>query len=62
MGIKQNVEELKNKIPQDVKLLAVSKTKPLEALEEAYIAGMRDFGENKVQELYKIYNQQKKDK
>ena len=53
MGIKQNIEELKSKIPEDVKLLAVSKTKPLEALEEAYIAGMRDFGENKVQELVK---------
>ena len=53
MGIKQNIEELKFKIPKEVKLLAVSKTKPLEELEEAYIAGMRDFGENKVQELVK---------
>lgn len=52
-GIKQNIEELKSKIPEEVKLLAVSKTKPLEELEEAYIAGMRDFGENKVQELVK---------
>jgi pyridoxal phosphate enzyme (YggS family) len=52
-GIKQNIEELKSKIPEEVKLLAVSKTKPLEELEEAYIAGMRDFGENKVQELAK---------
>ena len=53
MGIKQNIEELKSRIPEEVKLLAVSKTKPLEELEEAYIAGMRDFGENKVQELVK---------
>jgi len=53
MKIKQNIEELKSKIPEDVRLLAVSKTKPLEELEEAYIAGMRDFGENKVQELVK---------
>jgi len=52
-GIKQNIEELKSRIPEDVKLLAVSKTKPLEELEEAYLAGMRDFGENKVQELVK---------
>jgi len=52
-GIKQNIEELKSKIPEDVKLLAVSKTKPLEELEEAYRSGMRDFGENKVQELVK---------
>lgn len=53
MGIRQNIEELKSRIPEEVKLLAVSKTKPLEELEEAYIAGMRDFGENKVQELVK---------
>ena len=52
-GINQNIEELKSRIPEDVKLLAVSKTKPLEELEEAYKAGMRDFGENKVQELVK---------
>ena len=52
-GIKQNIEELKSKIPVEVKLLAVSKTKPLEELEKAYIAGIRDFGENKVQELVK---------
>ena len=52
-GIKQNIEELTSRIPEEVKLLAVSKTKPLEELEEAYAAGMRDFGENKVQELVK---------
>jgi pyridoxal phosphate enzyme (YggS family) len=52
-GIKQNIEELTSRIPKEVKLLAVSKTKPLEELEEAYTAGMRDFGENKVQELVK---------
>ncbi|MFT8340240.1 YggS family pyridoxal phosphate-dependent enzyme [Clostridium beijerinckii] len=53
MGIKQNIEELRSKIPEQVTLLAVSKTKPLEDLEDAYMAGMRDFGENKVQELVK---------
>lgn len=36
---------------KDVTLIAVSKTKPLEMLREAYEAGARDFGENKVQEL-----------
>ncbi|WP_315066886.1 YggS family pyridoxal phosphate-dependent enzyme [uncultured Clostridium sp.] len=51
MGIKQNIEVLESRIPKEVKLLAVSKTKPLEDLEEAYMAGMRDFGENKVQEM-----------
>lgn len=57
MGIKENIEKLKPTIPDGVKLLAVSKTKPLEYLEEAYKCGMRDFGENKVQELvYKSEN------
>ncbi|MFT8348254.1 YggS family pyridoxal phosphate-dependent enzyme [Clostridium saccharoperbutylacetonicum] len=51
MGIIQNIEKLKAEIPEEVLLLAVSKTKPLEDLEEAYKAGIRDFGENKVQEL-----------
>ncbi len=37
--------------PEDVTLINVSKTKPLEMLKEAYAAGSRDFGENKVQEL-----------
>lgn len=53
MEIKQNIDSLKSIIPAGVQLLAVSKTKPLEDLEEAYMAGMRDFGENKVQELVK---------
>lgn len=51
MSIKKNIEEIKRQIPTSVTLLAVSKTKPIEALEEAYQAGMRDFGENKVQEM-----------
>ena len=37
--------------PEDVTLIAVSKTKPVEMIMEAYEAGIRDFGENKVQEL-----------
>lgn len=39
------------KDPQKVTLIAVSKTKPIEVLKEAYDSGIRDFGENKVQEL-----------
>ncbi|WP_294375810.1 YggS family pyridoxal phosphate-dependent enzyme [uncultured Clostridium sp.] len=61
MGIKENIECIKNKIPDDVKLLAVSKTKPLEYLEEAYECGIRDFGENKVQELVEKYENFHKD-
>ncbi len=51
MSIKDNIEALEKEIPNGVKLLAVSKTKPLSYLEEAYEAGIREFGENKVQEL-----------
>ncbi|MBW6410915.1 YggS family pyridoxal phosphate-dependent enzyme [Clostridium weizhouense] len=51
MSIKENINKLRFEIPEGVDLLAVSKTKPIEDLEEAYQAGIRDFGENKVQEL-----------
>ena len=42
---------------EDVTLIAVSKTKPVEMLREAYDSGCRDFGENKVQELVEKYDQ-----
>ncbi len=40
-----------NRNPKDVTLISVSKTKPVEMLEEIYQCGSRDFGENKVQEM-----------
>ena len=46
---------------EDVTLIAVSKTKPVEMLEEAYAYGCRYFGENKVQELCDKYEQLPKD-
>ncbi|WP_276167104.1 YggS family pyridoxal phosphate-dependent enzyme [Zobellia alginiliquefaciens] len=49
--IKDNLLEIKNTLPEDVTLVAVSKTKPDEDLMEAYDAGQRIFGENKVQEM-----------
>ncbi len=59
--IRENIDFVKKNIEQsckraqrdvnDVTLIAVSKTKPVSALQDAYDAGMRDFGENKVQEL-----------
>lgn len=61
MKIKENIEYLEKSIPDNVKLLAVSKTKPLEYLEEAYQCGVRDFGENKVQELVEKYENFHKD-
>lgn len=52
MEIKANLETVKKTFKNSACLLvAVSKTKPLEDLKEAYEAGIRDFGENKVQEL-----------
>ena len=51
MGVAENLQLIKEKIPAHVTLVAVSKTKPDEAIMEAYRAGHRDFGENKVQDL-----------
>ena len=51
MEIKENLLKLRSEIPEKVKLVAVSKTKPVETLMEAYNAGQRIFGENKAQEL-----------
>ncbi|PHS08971.1 MAG: YggS family pyridoxal phosphate-dependent enzyme [Kordia sp.] len=51
MSIKQQLHLIKNNIPEHVTLVAVSKTKPLAALQEAYDAGQRIFGENKIQEM-----------
>ncbi len=51
MSIAQNIVQLKQQLPSNVLLVAVSKTKPNEMLLEAYEAGQLDFGENYVQEL-----------
>ena len=47
--------------PEDVTLIAVSKTKPVSMLREAYEAGARDFGENKVQEILEKYGEMPED-
>ena len=51
MSISFNLEKIKNEIPNDVLLVAVSKTKTIKDLEIAYKAGQFHFGENKIQEL-----------
>lgn len=61
MDIKSNINEVRSKLVRDVKLVAVSKTKPLEDLEVAYECGIRDFGENKVQEICTKYENFHKD-
>ena len=60
-NIQVNLQSLKITLPKHVCLVAVSKTKPNEALEEAYAVGQRDFGENKVQELTSKYETLPKD-
>ena len=49
--IKNNLQEIKNQLPEQVTLVAVSKTKPIADIQEAYDAGQRVFGENKIQEM-----------
>tara|TARA_Y100000385_G_scaffold215340_1_gene224063 strand:+ start:3762 stop:4415 length:654 start_codon:yes stop_codon:yes gene_type:complete len=61
MGIKERLVELKSLLPKTVSLVAVSKTKPVTDLMQAYDAGQRIFGENKVQEMAEKYQQMPKD-
>jgi pyridoxal phosphate enzyme (YggS family) len=51
MSIAQNIQSIKSQLPENVTLVAVSKTKPVSDLMEAYEAGQRIFGENKIQEM-----------
>lgn len=51
MMIKENLSELSSTLPNNVTLVAVSKFHPIEAIQEAYDSGIRDFGESRVQEL-----------
>ena len=61
MLVKQNLNNLTELIPKNVKLVAVSKTKPIRAIQEAYDAGQRDFGENRIQEMVDKYKELPKD-
>ena len=61
MSIKQNLVEIKSALPQNVTLVAVSKTKPIPDLTEAYDAGQRIFGENKIQEMVEKWEAMPKD-
>lgn len=49
--ISNKIKDIKKIIPKKVKLIAVSKTKPVEMIQEAMVSGHLDFGENKVQEM-----------
>ena len=61
MSIQTNLLEIKNSLPENVTLVAVSKTKPVSDLQQAYDAGQRIFGENKIQEMTEKWEQLPKD-
>lgn len=61
MSIQENLAEIKADLPEGVTLVAVSKTKPNEAILEAYEAGQRVFGENKVQDMVQKWEALPKD-
>lgn len=71
MSVAENLKTIRERVdaaceragrrPEEVALIAVSKTKPLSMLQEAYEAGARDFGENKVQEIQEKYPEMPED-
>jgi pyridoxal phosphate enzyme (YggS family) len=61
MSIKENLLQIKSQLPNQVTLVAVSKTKPVADLMEAYNAGQRIFGENKIQEMTDKWQEMPKD-
>lgn len=61
MSIENNLAKIKSSLPTNVTLVAVSKTKPVTDLMEAYNAGQRIFGENKIQEMTEKWQQMPKD-
>jgi len=61
MSISSNLEKIESSLPNNVVLVAVSKTKPIETVMEAYEAGQRVFGENKVQEMVQKWETLPKD-
>jgi len=61
MSVSNNIIKIKSELPSHVTLVAVSKTKPNELINQAYLAGQIDFGENYVQELVDKYHELPKD-
>ncbi|WP_299248254.1 YggS family pyridoxal phosphate-dependent enzyme [uncultured Aquimarina sp.] len=60
-SIEENLKQIRKTIPEEVTLVAVSKTKPVSDLLEAYQAGQRVFGENKIQEMTQKWEKMPKD-
>jgi len=55
MSIQENYRDIKSRLPENVQLVAVSKTHPVSSIQEVYDLGQKVFGENKVQELVEKY-------
>ena len=61
MSVSNTIIKIKSELPSHVTLVAVSKTKPIELINQAYLAGQIDFGENYVQELVDKHQELPKD-
>ncbi|MBQ4914924.1 YggS family pyridoxal phosphate-dependent enzyme [Maribacter sp. MMG018] len=61
MSIAKKLLQIKQELPDHVTLVAVSKTKPISDIQEAYDAGQRIFGENKIQEMTQKWEKMPKD-
>ena len=61
MSIKETLQNIQSTLPEHVTLVAVSKTKPISDIMEAYNAGQRIFGENKIQEMAEKHEAMPKD-
>lgn len=56
-SVAEKIQFFREKLPSQVELVAVSKTKPVEAIREAYAVGQRHFGENRIQEMVDKHEQ-----
>jgi pyridoxal phosphate enzyme (YggS family) len=61
MSISKNIKKYQGSLPKNITLVAVSKTKPVSSLLQAYDAGQRVFGENKIQEMASKWEEMPKD-
>ena len=61
MAIQTNLSKIKTQLPSNVTLVAVSKTKSVEDMMQAYLSGQRIFGENKIQEMTEKHQKMPKD-
>jgi len=61
MDIVENLKQIQKDLPEEVTLVAVSKTKPIKDIKTAYDAGQRIFGENKIQEMTRKHEKLPKD-